>query len=218
MLAKNMMAYPRTLPVYFSRHNHIYNMLYGFDNGFFKPKVITISGSTNDENKEYMANYLSRRYSYEKIRFQDSIKDITRQMFNFSDEQLDTHQDMHKIDPLWNITPKQAIDFVNKGICLDKIKDMIPDIDDRFVAKLLISKISAKNQYVIPDLHKYSEYIELCSAKIKPFVLRIDEQSCQQIYQSQSEYLMIPYDILLINDEHKEKMIKKLNDELSELL
>ena len=228
----SLKKFSKTAPIYFHNYNTIYDMLIYNYNGFnynfndYKPRLIGITGSANNYDKEFMANYISRRYFYEIIRFNDPIKDIAKIMFNFTEKQFNDTGDMNKKDVTWGMTPKQAIDFLNKGVCENKICDLLPHINDAFLAKLLLARITnRKKYYVISDLSKKVEYNELLNAKMEPLIVRVDEPLHKFMdavessnLSSDTEYKQIPHHIMVINHNEKDRIIKKFEDDLSDLV
>jgi hypothetical protein len=232
----SLKKFSKTAPIYFQNYNTIYDMLIYNCNGFnynfnnYKPKLIGITGSANKCDKEFIANYISRRYFYEIIRFNDPIKDIAKVMFDFTEKQIND-ADMNKKDLTWDITPKQALDFLNKGICENKICDLLPHINNAFLAKLLVARMkNRKNYYVISDLCKHIEYNELLNANMEPLIVRFDEPlhkfmdaadtspSYVSHISSETEYKLIPHHIMVINHEEKDRIIKKFEDDLGDFV
>lgn len=192
--------------------NQLIHMMYGFDYGFFRPHIIALTGSRASHNtRECITKYLVKQYSYHRLDFNDPVRCILKELFNYTDQQMHSE----KIDWKHNITPKQALEFFSKDVMQTKIQELLPECDKRFLAQHLITRMqtNAKSKrFVISDLQYYHEYQEL--ARYDPFIIRIDDKN-----KNNEEYKMIPYNIKMADcsTTDERKIVRKLNNEFQKM-
>ena len=122
------------------------------------PRVPTIIGVTGRQfhGKDTLSDYLVQNHGYTKISLASPLKEISKIMFGFSDEQL--HGDLKEtIDERWNVTPRQCLQFFGM-LFRDNIGKILPHIEKNFWAYCLIEKIKSQlkinpeARFVISDL------------------------------------------------------------------
>lgn len=192
--------------------NNLVHMMYGFDYGFFRPHIIALTGSSaSHSTRECIARHLVKKYSYHRLDFNDPVKTITKELFNYTEQEMNSE----KLDWKYNITPKQAHNFIAKDILQHKIQELLPEYDKRFLAQHLITRMQthARNKrFIISDLLYYHEYQEL--ARYDPFIIRVDDKN-----KNDEEYKMIPYNIKVLDcgTTDEKKIVRKLNYEFQKL-
>lgn len=201
----------------YNSHNFVH-MMYGFDFGFFRPNIIALTGPKSSHNtREYITKHLVKQYSYTRIDFNDPVKIILKELFNYSDQQINSE----KLDWKYNITPKQAFDFISSNIMQHKMQELIPECDRRFLAQHLITRmqsmqtLAAMKRFVISDLQYYHEYQEL--ARYDPFIIRTEGSDKNN---KDDEYSIIPYNIKILDccgTTDERKIVRKLNHEFQKM-
>jgi hypothetical protein len=124
------------------------------------PNIIAICGPKNS-GKTLLANYISLRYSYAKVRFADPLDDAVKALFNFSCEQLSHSYLKHNVDERWGVSPVKALQFFDKEIMKDKMQELLPYTGSKFLTYSLISRLKPVHKYVICDMNHLYEYEEL---------------------------------------------------------
>ena len=183
------------------------------------PRVIAMCGAKRS-GKDLLANYISQKFMYEKIAFADPLKDAVSVLFDFSHDQVGYGGDGESkdiVDKRWGISPRQALQFFGTEVLQYKIQELLPNIDRKFLANSLVSKIKYTNRhFVISDMRFLHEYEEV--KKLGALVIRIDRPSTAEnqnhdveVHSSEIEYRSIPYDLYLKNDSDISSLIQKFD-------
>lgn len=173
------------------------------------PKIIAIIGAKRC-GKDTLANYISEKYGYDKIKLADPLKKTVQALFNFTDEQIEEDaKDI--IDPNWNITPRKTLQFFGTEIMQYKIQELLPNIDRNFIVKSLINKLDPNKNYIISDMRFYHEYQEII--KLNPLIIKITRPNllATDLHPSEIEYRSIPHNIHIINDKDMSALINKFD-------
>jgi len=189
------------------------------------PKIIAICGAKRS-GKDVLADYLVKKYNYERLAFADPLKLTVKNLFNFDDDQLGIGEDKGTdkkdiIDERWGITPRAALQFFGTEIMQEKIQELLPNIKRNFFANTLknhIENAEEGKKFVISDLRFIHEYDMLANLSniahkdkmivrvIRPSKNRIREQ---EPHISEVEYTNIPYDIIMINNGSIDEYINR---------
>lgn len=85
--------------------------------------LIGAKGAGKDET----ANYLKKKYNFNQYAFAMPLKNICRELFDLSEEQL--HGSLKEvIDPRWNTTPRAIFQKVGTEIFRRHLKNELPDL------------------------------------------------------------------------------------------
>lgn len=178
-------------------------------------KIILICGKKRS-GKDTIANYLHQQFGYKNMKISASIKSICKILFDFSDDQME-NDDKEKIDPKWNISPRQAFQFIGTDMMQYKIQELLPNIGKLFWIKSFIEKIKNTSiPIVVSDVRFIHEYEELKKI-FNIIVIRVERDTTyDDTHISEKEYLEIPYDILIknnstISDLHTELHTRIIN-------
>lgn len=164
------------------------------------PQVIAICGAKRS-GKDTIASIISEKYGYEHIKIAHKLKQVCKILFNFTDEQLecDCKED---VDPHWNISPRQAMQFIGTDVMQYEIQRILPNIDRRFWIQSISRDIdmNKNTKYVISDLRFHHEVDEL--RKRNAMIIKIERPTRSSIdsHISETEYLNISPDILVKNN------------------
>ncbi len=190
------------------------------------PKIIALCGAKRS-GKDVLAEHLVKKYNYERVAFADPLKLAIKSLFNFDDDQVGIGKDNGEgkkdiVDENWGITPRYVLQFFGTEIMQEKIQEILPNINKNFFANTLknniINKMNTNEEqsFVISDLRFMHEYEALFSIpKIRKDdivvirVIRPSNLSVADPHISEIEYMKIPYDVLLMNDDTIEKYINK---------
>lgn len=176
--------------------------------------VIAICGLKRS-GKDVIADHLVRKYSYEKIKIAEPLKIVVAQLFNFTQDQVGETDQKDEIDPRWGITPRHALQFFGTEVMQYKIQDLLPNIERKFWINLLISKMQPEKKYVISDMRFKHEYEELKKHDLLVIKVFRNNLNSTDTHISESEYLEIPADIIIQNDEDIESLLIKIDNSLS---
>lgn len=190
------------------------------------PKIIAICGAKRC-GKDVLAEHLVKKYNYERVAFADPLKLAVKNLFKFDDDQVGIGKDNGNdrkdiIDENWGVTPRSVLQFFGTEIMQEKIQDILPNINRNFFANTLknyiINKMNTNNEqrFVISDLRFMHEYEMLFSIskmrKSDIVIIRIIRPSniyVEEPHISEIEYMKIPCDVVIINDDTIESYIDK---------
>jgi hypothetical protein len=195
------------------------------------PKIIAICGAKRS-GKDVLADYLVKKYNYERLAFADPLKLVVKKLFNFEDDQVGIGEDEGTdkkdiIDERWGITPRAALQFFGTEVMQEKIQELLPNIKRNFFANTLknhIENAEEGKKFVISDLRFIHEYDMLANLSnvahkdkmiirvIRPSKHRIKEQ---EPHISEVEYTNIPYDIIMINNGSIDEYISRFEKLIS---
>lgn len=141
--------------------------------------------------KDLMGDYLINKYNFVRLTFADKVKKIAQITYDFTDDQMDENKD--KIDPYWNITPRDAFKEIgtfyrNKDpeFWIKVVKKQYEEITDKCV---VITDVRYLNE---------AEFIRNHGGIIVRIVRPSIISSCE--HSSEQELLSINEDIKIIND------------------
>ncbi|MFW9873051.1 MAG: hypothetical protein ACFFG0_08130 [Candidatus Thorarchaeota archaeon] len=182
-------------------------------------------GLTGDRRsgKDTVADYLVRKYDFEKYAFADPMKKALKILFAFDDDQLwgDKKED---IDKRWNVSPREVMQkFATDFIQFDLYK-YFPEIEKKVPKRkfwCILFETWYKNKYhknlfnvVISDMRFIHEAdtVRDCNGRIwlitrkKEIIYNIDS------HLSETELKQITPDIHIKNDGTIEELYKKIDN------
>jgi dephospho-CoA kinase len=178
-------------------------------------KIIALCGLMRS-GKDTIADYLSDHYGYVNIKIADSLKSSLACMFGFNRAQLEGAS-KDEIDARWGITPRAAMQFFGTEVMQYEIQRLLPHIGRTFWMSSLTAKMDDSVKYVISDMRFVHEYEYLVSKydKSNVFVIRVTRpgltlQQCSHQHISEQEFMKIPADAEVLNDDTIESLHQKI--------
>jgi len=184
------------------------------------PSFIAICGSKRS-GKDTVANIISELYGHKNFKIATKLKDVCRILFGFSEDQVESDS-KDVIDPEWDITPRQAMQYIGTEIMQYKIQELLGyQIGRELWIRSFIKTISKEPLVVVSDLRFMHEYKHI--KKMDGLIIRIinsdidndiDKENNSHI--SEREFQSIPADITIDNSNHpnierlKAQVIQKL--------
>lgn len=109
--------------------------------------------------KDTIADYLSK-YGYQKDAMANPLKEVSRIMFDFNDQQLYGDQKEVK-DEFWNITPREVLQFLGTEIVQYKFQELLPGIGRKFWVKLFLKKYQGKKVKIVVSDIRFQHEVDL---------------------------------------------------------
>lgn len=174
------------------------------------PTIIGVTGR-KFHGKDTLSDYLVQNHGYIKLSFAQPVKEISKIIFGFNDEQL--NGDLKEtIDEIWNITPRQCFQFIGTELFRDNIGKILPHIGKNIWAHCLVEKIKSilivnpEAKFVISDLRFPNEIEALrslgkSSPEISCKIIRIFREdvplndSCNHESEALIDKLAVDYEI-----------------------
>jgi hypothetical protein len=101
--------------------------------------------------KDTVADYIVNKFGYTKVSFATPLKESTRPIFGFSDEQL--YGDLKDtIDPFWGIPPREVFKFLGTDVYRNNIETILPKMKNDFWLKVFDHKYKNIDKLVIADV------------------------------------------------------------------
>jgi hypothetical protein len=92
--------------------------------------IIGILGKKRN-GKDTIADYLVKNYGFIKMAFADPIKEASRILFDFNDDQL--YGDLKEtIDPNWKVSPRTVLQYIGTEVFRKDIVKIMPHIGENF--------------------------------------------------------------------------------------
>ena len=192
------------------------------------PNLIAICGKRRS-GKDTIADILCEQYGYMKVRIADPLKFVVGTLFGFSLEQMECDQ-KDALDERWDISPRQAMQFIGTEVMQHKIQELLPDVGRKFWIRSFLSGIRGGDQnqkYVISDLRFLHEEEELRKHGVMIWkVIRPGHQHQHQHQHqnseidqhcSEKEWEEICEDVLIINSGDVSDLQKSVSDAMPRL-
>lgn len=175
-------------------------------------KVIAICGYKRS-GKDTIANYLQSQSHGAAVicKIANKLKEGCSAIFGFTPDQLESDM-KDEIDPVWNISPRCAMQYLGTDIMQYDIQRILPDIGRNFWIKRFIHHIetvhSKTHCIIISDLrfkHEYEELYKLYGSNLVVIkVYRNQNQNHNEnivdMHVSEREWRDIPHTIVINND------------------
>lgn len=120
------------------------------------PRIIAITGMKRS-GKDTIADYLAKQHGYHKIKISFPIKQICKNVFDFTDEQLESDA-KDVIDKNWGISPRHAMQFIGTEIFQHKINELVNVGKELWIKKTVLLIEQSQAPVVISDLRFQHEH------------------------------------------------------------
>lgn len=164
------------------------------------PRLIAICGAKR-AGKDTIANIISNKYGYDHIKIAQKLKNVCKILFNFTDEQLESDS-KEIIDSYWNISPRQAMQWIGTDVMQYQVQHLLPNIDRKFWIQSIVNQLDVNPEvrYIISDLRFKHEVEEL--KKRDAFIIKVERPTIINTdnHISEREYVDIPHDLLIKNE------------------
>lgn len=185
--------------------------------------VVAIIGRKRS-GKDEIARYLTNRHGYSHFKFAGKLKQAINILFGISCEDLEEAQKDEEL-PEWGVSPRRIMQFVGTEMFQHKIQELIPWASKNFWTLSLRADIENAIVYnnvarvVVSDMRFRHEFECLKSLTFsrptKLTVLRVDRHtSCigeTSEHVSETEFLEIPHDVVIANNQTLECLYKRLD-------
>jgi len=122
-----------------------------------KQLILGIIGCKQSE-KDAVSNYLQSDYNFTKLAFATSLKNICKEIFDLTDDQLNgKNKDI--VDSYWNIEPRKILQYVGTELFREKLGELIPQIGKNIWIKKIQKTIESCPSicFVITDVRFQNE-------------------------------------------------------------
>jgi hypothetical protein len=121
--------------------------------------IIQLCGKKRS-GKDTVALFLQKhlKESYKIVKFADPLKDALKCLFGFNDTDLE--YDKEKNNTYWNISPRNAMQFIGTELFQIEIQKLLPTIGKTFFVKRLLQLHENDNNLIIADTRFKHEIIE----------------------------------------------------------
>jgi len=185
--------------------------------------IIGVTGHKYN-GKDTVADYYVKHYGYVKLSFANPLKKVAKILFNFNDRQL--YGDLkEEVDARWDITPRQAMQFIGTEMVRDNIGKLLPHIGNDFWAYSTIQHIKEEllinphSKFIISDVRFPNEVemlrsVVIDSKKIPSRIIRVKRPSVpmneSSLHESEIHINNLLVDEEIINDGDLEMLYAKI--------
>lgn len=192
-----------------------------------KIQIIALCGKKRS-GKDTIGQYLVDHYGFTRLAFADPLKNACKEIFDFSDEQLDG-EDKESLDDYWKETPRRLFQVIGTELMRQTLPQHCPSIDNIWVKSLdrrmmnLIQK--GNDKFVITDLRFDSEYQYILSKggnvwKVEKNIdINKDKQlNTNDFHSSETSFDNFKIHKTFNNNWSKEELYQKVKDTIDELI
>ncbi|ARF11099.1 deoxynucleoside monophosphate kinase [Hokovirus HKV1] len=160
--------------------------------------------------KTTVSEYICKNYDFTRLNFAEPVKEICKTIFNFNDQQLYGNL-KNQIDTKWNITPRQAMQFIGTEFGRQFINNLIPIQDNLWVTNLE-NKIDKKTDInIIIDDCRLQNEIEMIKKK-NGIIIKIERDGyIGDSHVSESYIDSIKGDYLIKNNSTLENLYSQID-------
>jgi hypothetical protein len=173
--------------------------------------------------KDSVSDYIVKKYGFQKEALAKPLKDATKILFGFTDEQLYTDK-KEEVDPYWNIKPRAVLQYFGTEVMRKDINRIMPHINDNFWIDRIIkiyddSKLYNANANIIVSDCRFINEKNAIKNK-NGIIIKVVRPSIEtnDTHESEIQIDMInDYDYVIINDGTLNELDKKIDSIMIEL-
>jgi hypothetical protein len=178
--------------------------------------IIGISGRKYS-GKDTLGEYLIQNHGYTRLAFADALKEATKCIFGFTDEQVYGNK-KEDIDPFWNISAREVLQHLGTNVFRNNMKELLPNVGTDLWIYVLKRKILQKLEedpsakFVITDVRFPNEIEFIKSMNGITIKLKRDSEK-NQFYNHESEMLIdnLVTDFEFDNNKTKEDLFNQVS-------
>lgn len=194
-------------------------------------KLIGLSGKAGS-GKDTVGIHIKNNYNGINYAFADPIKELTRTLFLFDDEQLYGSK-KELVDERWGITPRQSWQIIGTNIMQFAIYGLLPDLLKKvpvrqfwiyhfrmWYQKFIDDPANQNKTIIVTDVrfpHEADLIRELGGTLIRIERPNLDLSDVKYQHSSETSSVDITPDIVIINDNTMEELYKKTDEILQNM-
>ncbi len=175
-------------------------------------RIVAICGKKRS-GKDTIADYISSRYGYDKVKFANVLKDLCKNAFNLSNYQVE-YDGKDVVDTRYDKTPRQIMQYIGTDLMQFEMQKFMPKIGRLVWTTSLLE--STKNKYiVISDMRFKHEAEEVLRYDPSAIILMVDRLACNNVidtHVSENATNDIPFNFYVKNDKGIEDLHKIVDD------
>jgi GTPase SAR1 family protein len=174
--------------------------------------IIGIVGNKN-VGKDTLADYLVEKKEFIKYAFADPLKSCLKELFGLTDEQL--YGDKKEvIDPVWNTTPRELLQFFGTEVMQYKIQDILPNLKRTFFTKRFEQFIEANaNKNIVVSDIRFQHELDIV-LKYNGIIIKVERKNSSKTFLNHASEENINnltnVTFIIDNDDTKESLFLKL--------
>jgi hypothetical protein len=181
------------------------------------PQIIGITGRKFN-GKDTLAEYLVKNHKYEQLAFAKPIKDISKILFGFNEQQLYGSL-KETIDDRWNVTPRTVMQYIGTEMFRKMMGNVVPELGEDFWVKCLMEQIKSKLKenpnvkLVISDV-RFANEIDAIKTFNDHLLLRVSRPSINNnvdVHESESFIEKLTVDHEILNDSTIDSLYDKFD-------
>lgn len=115
-------------------------------------KIIGLTGRRRS-GKDTVASFLVDRRGFTRLSFADPLKEATKSLFFFSDDQLEKRKE--QVDPRYGVSPRRVLQCLGTDLIRDQLQDLLGMSEPIFLASMrsrIHDAITTNRSVVISDV------------------------------------------------------------------
>ena len=122
-------------------------------------KVIAVYGYKRS-GKDTIADFMVKKYNYEKICIAEPLKEVCKILFDLSDDMLNGSSKEEPLQKWHGKTPRQLLQFMGTEVMQYKMREFMPECNRNFWIDKICHKIKSNpnQKFIIPDLRFMHEF------------------------------------------------------------
>lgn len=169
-------------------------------------RIIAICGMKRS-GKDTIANYISKKYGYENVKFANTLKALCKAAFTLSDFQLeDSGKDI--VDTRYDKTPRQIMQYIGTDLMQFEMQKFMPKMG-RLVWTTSLLESTKDKCVVISDMRFKHEAEEVLRYDPTALIVMVDRLLCRNTidaHVSEHEFMDIPFNVTLNNNTSVEQL------------
>ena len=193
--------------------------------------IIIVSGF-KQSGKNTVTDYLVTKYNFDDYAFASSIKAICQIAFGWSESFFESTKKKETIDPVWGISPRQAMQWIGTEVFQFEICKAFPCFEektgrhiwvDRFVNFFKNGYFSNSSHNVAISDNRFPHEISVIQEKLNYVPILLVKvvrgtKTNTDMHYSEIEIDKLPYDVLIENNGTIDELYKQIETRIGPYL
>jgi hypothetical protein len=126
-------------------------MLTGASSATRTVRIVALAGRRR-AGKDTVAAQLAAEHGFAVLKFAAPLKAALRELFGFSDAQLEEGELKEKVDERWGRSPREVMQWFGTAVLQDALPDLLPGIGRRFLVTRLLAEMDQLVESGVPGV------------------------------------------------------------------
>lgn len=162
--------------------------------------------------KDTIADHLVEKYKFKKICFAHALKDMAKQLFGLTDEQL-YGEEKEVEDEYWKTTPRKLLQFVGTELFRKQFSKLCPHVKEGIWVEIVKKKLlNTTDNIVISDVRFQNELDMIHN--LNGIIIKVKRPSIKKVDYHESELgidKIKDFDIEILNNDTLVSLYDKID-------